>query len=81
MRLTLHCFCYISLVQRGMYRPYNDPQYASASDAYHCTHAHLRDNNNNNNNSNFFCANILENQAQWRDKTGGLINLIIESNA
>ena len=23
---------------------------------------------NNNNNSNFFCANILENQAQWRDK-------------
>ena len=39
------------------------------------------DNNNNNNNSNFFCANILENQAQWRDKTRGLINLIIESNA
>ena len=38
-------------------------------------------NNNNNNNSNFFCANILENQAQWRDKTRGLINLIIESNA
>ena len=38
------------------------------------------DNNNNNNNSNFFCANILENQAQWRDKTRGLINLIIESN-
>ena len=37
--------------------------------------------NNNNNNSNFFCANILENQAQWRDKTRGLINLIIESNA
>ena len=36
---------------------------------------------NNNNNSNFFCANILENQAQWRDKTRGLINLIIESNA
>ena len=35
----------------------------------------------NNNNSNFFCANILENQAQWRDKTRGLINLIIESNA
>ena len=34
-----------------------------------------------NNNSNFFCANILENQAQWRDKTRGLINLIIESNA
>ena len=38
-------------------------------------------NNNSNNNSNFFCANILENQAQWRDKTRGLINLIIESNA
>ena len=37
--------------------------------------------NNNNNNSNFFFANILENQAQWRNKTRGLINLIIESNA
>ena len=24
---------------------------------------------NNNNNNNFLCANILENQAQWRDKT------------
>jgi len=36
---------------------------------------------NNNNNSNFFCTNILENQAQWRDKTNGLINLIIETNA
>ena len=35
----------------------------------------------NNNNINFFCANILENQAQWRDKTSGLITLIIESNA
>ena len=34
-------------------------------------------NNNNNNNSNFFCANILENQAQWRDKTRGLINQAI----
>ena len=42
---------------------------------------HNNNNNNNNNNSNFFCANILENQAQWRDKTRGLINLIIESNA
>ena len=31
----------------------------------------LYNNNNNNNNSNFFCANILENQAQWRDKTRG----------
>ena len=39
------------------------------------------DNNNSNNNSNFVCANILENQAQWRDKTRGFINLIIESNA
>ena len=26
-------------------------------------------NGDNNNNSNFFCANILENQAQWCDKT------------
>ena len=25
----------------------------------------------------FFCANILENQAQWRDKTKGLSKLII----
>ena len=41
----------------------------------------VHNNNNNNNNNNFFCANILENQAQWRAKTKGLINLIIESNA
>ena len=24
-----------------------------------------------NNNNDFFCANILEDQAQWRDKTEG----------
>ena len=30
-----------------------------------------------NNNSDFFCANILEDQAQWRDKTKGLSKLII----
>ena len=35
----------------------------------------------NNNNNNFFCANILKNQAQWRDKTKGLSKLVIESNA
>ena len=29
-------------------------------------------NNNSNNNNYFFCANILEDQAQWRDKTKGL---------
>ena len=46
-----------------------------------CVSVKMSVNNNNNNNSNFFCANILENQAQWRDKTRGLINLIIESNA
>ena len=33
-------------------------------------------NNNNNNNNNFLCANILENQAQWRDKTKGLSNCV-----
>ena len=38
-------------------------------------------NNNNNNNNGFFCANILEDQAQWRDKTKGLRKLVIESNA
>ena len=32
--------------------------------------------NNNNNNNNFLCANILENQAQWRDKTKGLSNCV-----
>ena len=26
----------------------------------------------NDNNNNFFCANILENQAQWRDKNQGI---------
>ena len=30
----------------------------------------------NNNNNNFLCANILEDQAQWRDKTKGLSNCI-----
>ena len=30
----------------------------------------------NNNNNNFLCANILENQAQWRDKTKGLSNCV-----
>ena len=32
--------------------------------------------NVNNNNNNFLCANILENQAQWRDKTKGLSNCV-----
>ena len=27
-------------------------------------------------NNNFLCANILENQAQWRDKTKGLSNCV-----
>ena len=35
----------------------------------------------NNNNNDFFCANILEDQAQWCDKTKGLSKLVIESNA
>ena len=35
----------------------------------------------NNKNNDFFCANILEDQAQWRDKTMGLSKLIIENNA
>ena len=33
--------------------------------------------NNNNNDNDFLCANILEDRAQWRDKTKGLSNLII----
>ena len=32
---------------------------------------------NNNNNSDFLCTNILEDLAQWRDKTKGLSNLVI----
>ena len=32
---------------------------------------------NNNNNNDLFCANILEDQAQWCDKTKGLSKLII----
>ena len=31
----------------------------------------------NNNNNDFFCANVLEDQAQWRDKTKGLSKLVI----
>ena len=34
----------------------------------------------NNNNNDFFCANVLEDQAQWRDKTKGLCNLVIVNN-
>ena len=30
-----------------------------------------------NNNNDFFCANIVEDQAQWRDKTKGLSKLVI----
>ena len=30
----------------------------------------------NNNNNDFLCANILEDQAQWRDKTKGLSNCV-----
>ena len=29
------------------------------------------------NNNDFLCANILEDQAQWRDKTKGLSNPVI----
>ena len=36
----------------------------------------LLNNNNNNNNNDFLCANILEDQAQWRDKTKGLSNCV-----
>ena len=32
---------------------------------------------NNNINNNLFCTNILEDQAQWRDKTKGLSKLVI----
>ena len=28
------------------------------------------------NNNDFLCANILEDQAQWRDKTKGLSNCV-----
>ena len=31
----------------------------------------------NNNNTDFLCANILEDRAQWRDKTKALSNLVI----
>ena len=31
----------------------------------------------NNNNKFFLCANILEDQAQWHDKTKGLNKLVI----
>ena len=30
----------------------------------------------NNNNNDFLCANILEDQAQWRDKTKELSNCV-----
>ena len=35
----------------------------------------------NNNNNHFISANILEDRAQWRDKTKGLSRLVIENNA
>ena len=38
-------------------------------------------NNNNNNNNHFFSANILEDRAQWRNKTKGLGRLVIGNNA
>ena len=41
----------------------------------------LCDTNVNNNNNHFFSANILEDRAQWRDKSKGLSKLIIENNA
>ena len=31
-----------------------------------------------NNNNDFLCANIIEDRAQWRDKTKALSNLVIE---
>ena len=31
------------------------------------------------NNDDFLGANIIDDQSQWRDKTKGLINLIIEN--
>ena len=31
----------------------------------------------NDNNNDFLCANILEDRAQWRDKTKALSNLVI----
>ena len=31
-------------------------------------------------NNGFLCTNILENQAQWRDKTKGLGNLVTVDN-
>ena len=35
----------------------------------------------NNNNNHFFSANILEDRAQWRNKTKGLGRLLIKNNA
>ena len=37
--------------------------------------------NNNNNNNDFLCANILEDQARWHDKTKTLSNLVIVNDA
>ena len=34
-----------------------------------------------NNNNHFFSANILEDRAQWRNKTKGLGRLVIKNNA
>ena len=36
---------------------------------------------NNNNNNDLLCANILEDQARWRDRIMGLCNLVIVVNA
>ena len=35
----------------------------------------------NNNNNDYLCANSLEDQTQWCNKTKGLSNLVIVNNA
>ena len=54
---------------------------ADATSNYHLVLARMKLNTTTTNNNDFFCANILEDQAQWRDKSKGVSKLVIESNA
>ena len=76
--LSRHACCQDLLLPRTRIRTHRPTR--QSQEVRTLTSVSLTDHRNNNN-SNFFCANILENQAQWCDKTRGLINLIIESNA
>ena len=72
--VTLHC---LLCVRASTTEDYEDNQVEDKS----TVKKKQRRVSNNNNNNDFFCANILEGQAHWRDKTKGLSKLVIENSA